>query len=933
MADSPALEKAISAKEEGNAHFRQQRYREAADCYTRALSLSPAGHEQSAIFLKNRAQCWLKLGSHDQALADAAAALKISPGDVKALYRHAQALERSGRQAEAFRQAQTILRMEPQNKEAVELARRLTVQLKKQVDSMQSTDGVLVEMFSALSSEAGAPDRKIQAAKNLAILSREVAGAEKIFSMGGVSKLMRVLDWGPLPELANHVLQTFVGLSSGHKSRAYAILQSLSLERLSILMASPHQDVASSAISILKHTILASTGEDKRSPRDADSALVAPETTVVVPVIQLALLSLLSRELLAAARDGLLELVVATVTRASLGEVYQREGVIKRLLLLASETSGLVEGDSALRLSSECRMNVSMALSALFEALGKDREKRKVLQETFTKECAAFILGLLSREDNTPCQIRGLTALACLLQGVVEAGNTVFSEPSVLTKALEVASEDSPSCKMVVAEVLALAASDKDRCHGIIAKGLPVLKQLYTCEDDRVKVRALVGLCKLSSVGGGNVNARSFSKGSALKLEKACRRFLVSSKKGDILCKWAAEGLAFLTLDAEVKEELMKDKPALHTLLGMGKTHDHSLQFGIATALVNLTNSYDKPERNPELEELGKFAGENIPKEHEWDGPEFVKKRVQALLEAGVIVALSELAQNESLAIHEQVARVFLALVEEVGQRGAVIQQGGAKTLMPLAHSSTDKGKLIAAQALAKLGITSDPKLAFPGQRSLEVVRPLVSLLKCHDGLQQFEGLMALTNLAAMSGDVRRRILKEGGVSLMESLMFEEHELIRRAATEAMCNMIQLEEVQARFQRDDIERVKLWTLFSGEDDEKLAIAASGGLAQISRDPKICEKIIAVNSSMDILKELVTNSSAALQLRGMCILANLVDSSKEAAAKIIECELLEVCMAFSLGQFPADMQDSAKRALAKAVEYGLIQPNPDVQPQS
>ena len=323
----------------------------------------------------------------------------------------------------------------------------------------------------------------------------------------------------------------------------------------------------------------------------------------------------------------------------------------------------------------------------------------------FTKECAAFILGLLNQE-NTASQIKGLTALACLLQGVVEVGNTVFAEPSVLTKALEVASADGPSYKMVVAEV---AASDKKRCHSIIAQGLPVLKQLYTCDEDCVKVWAPVGLCKLSSVGGGNANAPSFAEGLALMLEKACRRFLVNSRKGDILRKWAAEGLAFFTLDAEVKEELMKDKPALHTLLGMYGTHDHSLRYGIATALVNLTNSYDKPERNPEPEELGKFAGENIPKEHESDGPEFVKKRVQALLEAKVIVALSDLAQSESVTVHEQVACVFLALMDEMCYRGVVIQQSGAKTLMPLTHSKTDKGKLIATQALAKRSSATTP--------------------------------------------------------------------------------------------------------------------------------------------------------------------------------------------------------------------------------
>ena len=89
---------------------------------------------------------------------------------------------------------------------------------------------------------------------------------------------------------------------------------------------------------------------------------------------------------------------------------------------------------------------------------------------------------------------------------------------------------------------------------------------------------------------------------------------------------------------------------------------------------------------------------------------------------------------------------------------------------------------------------------------------------------------MALTNLAGTADDVRQCIIKEQGVRLMESLMFEEQELIRRASTKALCNMIQVSEVHERFLNDDIERVKLWTLFSGEEDFELAHAASGAWA-------------------------------------------------------------------------------------------------------
>ena len=43
--------------------------------------------------------------------------------------------------------------------------------------------------------------------------------------------------------------------------------------------------------------------------------------------------------------------------------------------------------------------------------------------------------------------------------------------------------------------------------------------------------------------------------------------------------------------------------------------------------------------------------------------------------------------------------------------------------------------------------------------------------------------------------DLRRHIVKEQGFSLIESLMFDEHDLVKRAATECMCNMVLCEEV------------------------------------------------------------------------------------------------------------------------------------------
>lgn len=913
------LQRAVNAKESGNVHFKAKRYDEAVKHYSEAIELCPKGSKEAAVFYSNRAACWLKLEKYSNALSDADSALSISPNDVKALYRRALAHEALGNSVSAFRDIKQVLTVEPKNAEAVEAAQRLAATIKKQAEKMQSTDGIVSEMFAAISGPSLPKDKLVQAAKNFAILSRENAGAERIFQAQGLPQLVSLLD-SDLEEVVHHTLETFVGLCSDSPTRAHAVIQVLSIEKVRALLASSLSSVHTSAVSVLRHALLAVSGAQAQTKKGSEGALVPSASTLLVPIVRTLLASLTSANVSANARDLILETITATIP--NMAEVYLKESAVKSFLQLAAST-GSVSG--ALPVGENTRISVSLAISTLHKHMGQS-------QGTLLEECTWFILTKLSKEGVEE-QVCGLSALAAIIEGVTEVGNKVLGEELVLTRALKMAKSEDPSCQAVAAEVLALAASDKERCQGIMAEGLPALKSLYASSDDRVRVRALVGLCKLGSVGGSNVNARTLVEGSTVKLEHVCRKFLVSSKKGESIRKWAAEGMAFLTLDAEVKEALTGDTPALNTLFSMAAGRDLSLLFGIASIFVNLTNSYDKVERNPELEALGKFAGENVPQEHELDGEEFVNKRIASLLHAGVVPCLLTLAKTESKRIREQVSRVFLALTTEVTNRGAVIQQGGAKCLVPLALDNTDKGKLIAAQALAKIGITCDPKLAFPGQRALEVVRPLVQLLNAEHGLQQFEGLMALTNLGSMNDDVRRRICKEGALPLMESLMFEEHELIRRAATEAMCNLLSLEEVHKRFYSDEVERVKLWTLFSGESDEALAKAASGGLAQISHDPKVCEKIMSVKAAPEILKELLTRDNPDLHFRGLYILANLISASKEIATKLLEGEFLDILQAYAIGPFPEQQKECAQRALQKAVEYGLIAPNPDLKTSS
>ncbi len=164
---------------------------------------------------------------------------------------------------------------------------------------------------------------------------------------------------------------------------------------------------------------------------------------------------------------------------------------------------------------------------------------------------------------------------------------------------------------------------------------------------------------------------------------------------------------------------------------------------------------------------------------------------LQAVANYGVTSALVAMSKTESPNIRELIARVLNALCKHTELRGRVVQQGGTKALAALALDGNEKGKRQAAQALARIGITQDPAIAFPGQRAIDIVRPVCQLLNVdYSGIENFEALMALGNLASLNEPTRKRILKEKDfIMQVEGYMFEEHQLIRRAAVQCFTNL------------------------------------------------------------------------------------------------------------------------------------------------
>ncbi|KAF6273435.1 unc-45 myosin chaperone A [Rhinolophus ferrumequinum] len=918
-------------RKDGNELFKCGDYEGALTAYTQALGLGGTSQDQ-AILHRNRAACHLKLEDYDKAETEASKAIEKDGGDVKALYRRSQALEKLGRLDQAVLDLQRCVSLEPKNKVFQEALRNIGGQIQEKVRYMSSTDAKVEQMFQILlDPQEKGTEKKQKASQNLVVLAREGAGAEKIFRSNGVQLLQRLLDTGET-DLMLAALRTLVGICSEHQSRTVATLSVLGTRRVVSILGVENQAVSLAACHLLQVMFDALKEGVKKGFRGKEGAIIVDPTRELKVLISNLLELLTEVGVSGQGRDNALTLLIKMVPRKSLKDpnnsltLWVIDQGLKRIL----EVGGSVqEPPGELTVTANSRMSASILLSKLFDDLKCDAER-----ENFHRLCENYIKSWFE-DQGMAGKLRAIQTVSCLLQGPCDAGNRALELSGVMESVIALCASEREEEQLVAVEALIHAAGKAKRASFITANGVSLLKDLYKrSEKDSIRIRALVGLCKLGSAGGTDFSMKQFAEGSTLKLAKQCRKWLCNDQIDAGTRRWAVEGLAYLTFDADVKEEFVGDEDALKALFQLSRSEERAVLFAVASALVNCTNSYDCEEPDPKMVELAKYAKQHVPEQHPKDKPSFVRARVKKLLAAGVVSAMTCMVKTESPVLtnscRELLSRVFLALVEEAEDRGTVVAQGGGKALLPLALEGTDVGQTKAAQALAKLTITSNPEMTFPGERIYEVVRPLVSLLHLNcTGLQNFEALMALTNLAGINERLRQKILKEKAVPMVEGYMFEEHEMIRRAATECMCNLAMSKEVQDLFEAEGNDRLKLLVLYSGEDDELLRRAAAGGLAMLtSMRPSLCSRIPQVTTHwLEILQALLLSPNQELQHRGAVVVLNMVEASREIASTLMESEMLEILSVLAKGK-EDPVTRVATACLGKAVEYGLIKPNQD-----
>uniref|UniRef100_A0A2K6CR29 Protein unc-45 homolog B n=1 Tax=Macaca nemestrina TaxID=9545 RepID=A0A2K6CR29_MACNE len=934
---------AVQLKEEGNRHFQLQDYKAATKSYSQALKLTKDKALLATLY-RNRAACGLKTESYVQAASDASRAIDINSSDIKALYRRCQALEHLGKLDQAFKDVQRCATLEPRNQNFQETLRRLNTSIQEKLRVQFSTDLRVQKMFEILLDENSEADKREKAANNLIVLGREEAGAEKIFQNNGVALLLQLLDTKK-PELVLAAVRTLSGMCSSHRARATVILHAVRIDRICSLMAVENEEMSLAVCNLLQAIIDSLSGEDKREHRGKEEALVLDTKKDLKQITSHLLDMLVSKKVSGQGRDQALNLLNKNVPRKDLAihdnsrTIYVVDNGLRKILKVVGQVPDL---PSCLPLTDNTRMLASILINKLYDDLRCDPER-----DHFRKICEEYITGKFDPQDMDK-NLNAIQTVSGILQGPFDLGNQLLGLKGVMEMMVALCGSERETDQLVAVEALIHASTKLSRATFIITNGVSLLKQIYkTTKNEKIKIRTLVGLCKLGSAGGTDYGLRQFAEGSTEKLAKQCRT-LSSVHHPEIprapshVCslltsRWLLEGLAYLTLDADVKDDFVQDIPALQAMFELAKasTSDKTILYSVATTLVNCTNSYDVKEVIPELVQLAKFSKQHVPEEHPKDKKDFIDMRVKRLLKAGVISALACMVKADSAILTDQtkelLARVFLALCDNPKDRGTIVAQGGGKALIPLALEGTDVGKVKAAHALAKIAAVSNPDIAFPGERVYEVVRPLVSLLDTQrDGLQNYEALLGLTNLSGRSDKLRQKIFKERALPDIENYMFENHDQLRQAATECMCNMVLHKEVQERFLADGNDRLKLVVLLCGEDDDKVQNAAAGALAMLTAaHKKLCLKMTQVTTQwLEILQRLCLHDQLSVQHRGLVIAYNLLAADAELAKKLVESELLEILTVVGKqepDEKKAEVVQTARECLIKCMDYGFIKP--------
>ncbi|KAL6952328.1 hypothetical protein U1Q18_044410 [Sarracenia purpurea var. burkii] len=133
-------------KDEGNKLFQKRDYEGAMLKYEKAIKLLPRDHIDVSYLRSNMAACYMQMGlsEYPRAIHECNLALEVTPKYSKALLKRARCYEALNRLDFSLRDVNTVLKVEPNNVMAIEIAERLRTTIEKK--GIKSHDNIPINL-------------------------------------------------------------------------------------------------------------------------------------------------------------------------------------------------------------------------------------------------------------------------------------------------------------------------------------------------------------------------------------------------------------------------------------------------------------------------------------------------------------------------------------------------------------------------------------------------------------------------------------------------------------------------------------------------------------------------------------------------------------------------------------------------------------------
>jgi hypothetical protein len=385
------------------------------------------------------------------------------------------------------------------------------------------------------------------------------------------------------------------------------------------------------------------------------------------------------------------------------------------------------------------------------------------------------------------------------------------------------------------------------------------------------------------------------------------------------------EGLAYASLQPQIKESVASNEKLLKRLvqtLSEAKPKS-STTYGTLSIFCNLTRYQPTlTEEQKKMHQLKAYAnaGGKIPGPDPREDDEHVARRCKAVFDAGVTPVLVTHSKHGSPASLALIISIIHSLSVTKAIRGQLAQQGAVKLLLTswvTLPESESAPRRMAAQALARILISTNPALVFGGNRSNAInaaIRPLVSILppdpaaEVRDLLPSFESLMALTNMASLEDGETRRTIIGAAWSQIEEQLLSSNALVCKAAVELVCNLMQAPEGIALYADESAQaknRLHVLLALADAEDEGTRSAAGGALASLTNFESVVRCILQRERGVKVILSMCVDKNEDLRHRGVYTVYNMVtaegkvgEDAKEMIKEEGGVDVMKLCLKLS-----------------------------------